>query len=271
MEAEWDAPRHRPRDEAAAPVLSTDGFEGPLDWLVELARARRIDLQRVSVLALIEAFEAALLQALDGTVSAATLARWGDWLVLAAELTLLRSRLMLRAEADAGTAREEAEALRQRLIGRAEMAAAGAWLGQRTQLGLEVFERGAPETARSAGRGRVGDITTLLRACLVALAVPEDAAAAFRVVAPYWSVTDAVGRMRRWLAAATEAEIGLEVFLPSVAADASERERRCRVAVASTFLGSLELAREGVVTLTQESSMGSIQVRAHTASAAVEP
>ncbi len=71
---------------------------------------------------------------------------------------------------------------------------------RRTQLGLEVLERGAPETARSVGRGRAGGITALLRACLVALAVPDDAVAAFRVVVPSWSVVDAVGRMRRLLA-----------------------------------------------------------------------
>lgn len=260
MEADWGAPPRRPRDEAAAPVLSIEGFEGPLDWLLGLARTRRIDLQRLSVLAMIEAFEAALLEALDGAVSATTLVRWGDWLVLAAELTLLRSRLMLRTEAEVASAREEAEALRRRLIGRAEMTAAGVWLGRRTQLGLDVFERGAPERPRSTRQGRVGDITALLRACLVVLAVPEDPATAFRVAVPYWSVTDAVECMRRWLVDPTEAEIGLAAFLPVVASDAPERERRCRVAVSSTFLGGLELAREGVVALTQVGVVGPIRI-----------
>lgn len=250
MSAAWDDPA-APRDVTAAPVLSTEDVEGPLDWLVEQSRARRIDLRRVSVLALIETFEAALLEALDGRASAATIARWADWLVLAAELTLLRSRLMLPTKGDEAAARDEAEALRERLIGRAEMAAGAGWLGGRRQLGIEVFERGDPESPREAGRGRGGDITALLRACLVVLAVPEDAAAAFGVAVPFWSVADALGRMRRMLAGMGQETAGLEAFLPAVPGDAPDRARRCRAAVASTFVGALELARDGAVTLTQ--------------------
>lgn len=261
MMAEWDFPEGVPRDAAAAPVLSTEDFEGPLDWLVEQARARRIDLRRVSVLALIETFETALLEALDGHASAATIARWGDWLVLAAELTLLRSRLMLPTKGDAVAAQDEAEALRRRLIGRAEMAAGAGWLRSRRQLGIEVFERGDPETPRDVGRGRSGDITALLRACLAVLAVPEDMAAAFGVAVPFWSVADALGRMRRLLAEMSQETVGLETFLPAVPVDASDRVRRCRAAVASTFVGALELARDGVVTLTQSDGRGAILAR----------
>lgn len=261
MAAEWDVSPRSPTDPATAPVLAIDGFEGPLDWLVEQARARRIDLQRLSVLALVGTFEAALVQALDGQASATTIVRWGDWLVLAAELTLLRSRLMLRLAADAEAAREEAEALRRRLIGRAEVAAAALWLGRRTQLGIEVFERGAPDRQRGAGRGRTGDITSLLRACLVVLAVPEDVAEVFRVHEPFWSVAHALARMRRLVPESGEADMGLEAFFPAVPVDAPERERRCRAAVASTFVGGLELAREEVVTLTQVGGMGPIRIR----------
>lgn len=259
MGAEWDRSTP-PINETAAPILFTDGFEGPLDWLVEQARARRIDLQRLSVLALVQTFETALVEALDGRASAATIVRWGDWLVLAAELTLLRSRLMLPATAEAASAREEAEALRRRLIGRAEMAAAAGWLGRRTQLGIAAFERGAPESPRGAGRGRIGDVTALLRACLVMLAVPESAAAAFRVRMPVWSVADAVGWMRRLLAGMGQQTVGLEKFLPAVAPDALERERQCRAALASTFVSGLELAREGTVRLDQSGTLGPIAV-----------
>lgn len=260
MEADWDKQDYPTPDAATAPILSTDNFEGPLDWLVEQARARRIDLQRLSVLALIETFETALLEALDGQASARTIVRWGDWLVLAAELTLLRSRLMVPSTADAAAARVEGEELRRRLIGRAEMAAAGAWLGHRPQLGIELFERGAPETPRS-DRGRAGDVTALLRACLVVLAVPEDLAAGIRVSVPFWSMADAVDRMRQLLGERGEEEVGLEIFLPAVPSNASERERRCRAAVASTFVGGLELAREGVLTLAQSHGLAPIRVR----------
>ena len=261
MEADWDARPGPAPDATDAPVLSIDGFEGPLDWLVEQARARRIDLKRLSVLALVKTFETALLEALDGQASAATIARWADWLVLAAELTLLRSRLMLPATADAANARDAAETLRRRLIGRAEMAAGASWLGRRTQLGIEVFERGAPETPRSVGRGRSGDITALLRACLVVLAVPENGATDFRVAVPFWSVADALARIRRMSEAMGQEEVGLENFLPGVPMNALERERQCRAALASSFVGGLELAREGVIQLKQLGGMGPISLR----------
>jgi len=54
----WKTRSRRGPDPGAAPVLSVDGFEGPLDWLVELARVRRIDLAKISIVALIEAFAA---------------------------------------------------------------------------------------------------------------------------------------------------------------------------------------------------------------------
>ena len=262
MEAEWNAPARRTGDDITPPVLSIEGFEGPLDWFVELARARRFDLQRISMLALIEAFEAALLEAFDDAVSPAVLARWGDWLVLAAELTLLRTRLMLRFPAELDDAKREADALRQRLIGRAEMAAAASWLARRPQIGIEVFERGAPEIARSVRPDRAGDLTALLRACLMVLAVPDDAAAAFRIVVPVWSIADAVGRMRQLLAEMSDEAVPLEAFVFVVRFDAPDRERRCSAALASTFAGGLELAREGVLSLSQARPMGSIRVAA---------
>ena len=64
-DAEWEA-RDAPTPSGAAPVLSVDGFEGPLDWLLEMARAQRIDLAKLSIVALMSAFTAALDAALAG-------------------------------------------------------------------------------------------------------------------------------------------------------------------------------------------------------------
>ena len=99
------------------------------------------------------------------------------------------------------------------------------------------------------------------RRCLAVLAVPEDVAAAFGVAVPFWSVADALARMRRLLAGMSQETVGLEAFLPAVPVDASDRVRRCRAAVASTFVGALELARDGVVTLTQPDGRGTILAR----------
>jgi segregation and condensation protein A len=180
--AAWGDPPRIP-SAASAPMLSVDGFEGPLDWrLLEMVRARQIDVARLAVVALVEAFASAMETALARQDNApAQLVRWGDWLVMAATLAHLRSRLLLPADApEAKAAVAEAEALRRQLVCRAQMQAAAAWLERQPQLGRDVFLRGASEGSTS---GHVGDITDLLRACLVALAVPERHAAAQRSVA----------------------------------------------------------------------------------------
>jgi segregation and condensation protein A len=96
---------------------------------------------------------------------------------MAATLAFLRSRLLLPGDSPEGKAAEdEAEALRRRLVSRAQVRAAADWLERRPQLGRHVFGRGTAEH-RDDG-GRIGDITELLRACLAALRVPEQADAA---------------------------------------------------------------------------------------------
>ena len=259
----WEQPPRLQPGPAAAPVLAVDGFEGPLDWLLDLARTRRIDLARLSIVALVEAFEEALTAALAGSdVQPTTLGRWGDWLVMAADLTLLRSRLLVPADAAAAqNAHDEAERLRQRLLGRAEIARAADWLERRCQLGRDLFGRGQADGAWGVRAGRTGDITALLRACLVAIRLPAKAGALFRVPGPpFWSVADAAERIRAMLPEVGAEGRAFEAFLPEVATDAPERELRCRVAVTGTFLAGLELTRDGKVELTQVHDWRSIRV-----------
>ena len=122
----WEQPSRRPPG-GAVPVLAVDGFEGPLEWLLEMARAQRVDLAKLSILGLVEAFTAALNAALArDRAERVDLSRWGEWLVMAATLALLRSRLMLPKDApEAKAARDEAEALRRSLLGRAVMSDLG--------------------------------------------------------------------------------------------------------------------------------------------------
>ncbi len=251
----WEDP---PRNAAgvSAPVLSVDGFEGPLDFLLEMARAQKIDLARLSIVALVEAFAEALETALDLS-GAASLARWGDWLVMAANLTLLRSRLLLPADApEARAARDEAEALRLALLGREEMRAAADWLDRRVQLGRDVFARGRRETP--AGQ-RGGDVTDLLRACLALLRVPAAAEAYQLRVLPFWRVPDAMARIREVMEG-REGEVAMTALLPAIAADAVGRERLCRAAVASTLVASLELSRSGLLDVNQPGAWTPITV-----------
>ena len=118
--ADWEGPSRMARPDAA-PVLAVDGFAGPLDWLLEMVRAQKIDLARLSIAALIEAFARAMTAALADPATA-RIGHWAAWTVLAANLTELWSRLLLPGEARAAV--DEAETLRRRLLERAWMRAA---------------------------------------------------------------------------------------------------------------------------------------------------
>ena len=250
-------PREAPRPAASlAPMLSVDGFEGPLDGLLELARAKKIDLAKLSIVELMESFGRTLDAALATRAASAPLGPFGDWLVLAATLAWLRSRLLLPANApEAKAALDEAEALRRHLMARARIATAADWLDRQPQLGHDVFARG---TSGRTTPTRRTDVTDLLRACLRALRVPEDQRVAWRPRPKLWSVTDALARLRKHLA--EHSGDRLEKFLPAIAADTPDRDRHCRAALASTLLASLELARTGEATLEQETLLGQIQI-----------
>ena len=175
---------------------------------------------------------------------------------MAATLTQLRSRLILPLDApEAQQARHEAEALRQRLVDRAQIGAGADWLERRPQLGRDFFTRGRTETTQS---GRVGDVADLLRACLVALRVPEQQAAAYRpLAAPFWTVGDAVARIERLLPVLPDGS-ELAAFLPEVVDSGADRELACRAAVASTLVASLELIRREFLVLTQQDAWAPI-------------
>ena len=276
----------RGRAQATSPVLVVDGFEGPLDRLLELARAKTIDLARLSILALVEAFGDAMERAFGQTPgrTAADLSRWAAWTVMAAQLTELRSRLLLPVGApQARAAQEEAEALRQQLIRREQGAAAADWLERRPQLGIEVFARGRPErfhapraaAATDGQNGEAGDddgpsdaegqapgleddhpvpggdLTDLLRACLVALRLPPGTAACQPRRLPLWTTGEAAARIARLLDGLPDGA-EMAAFLPEIAADAPSRALRCRVAIAATLVAGLELARNGAVGLDQD-------------------
>jgi segregation and condensation protein A len=254
--AEWEDPPRVDRTDAA-PVLTVDGFAGPLDWWLDLARAQKIDFSKISIVALIGAFATALETALAKRTGA-RLEPWAGWTVMAATLTELWSRLLLPHDAPAARAAvEEAEALRRHLLERARMRTAADWLDQRAQLGREVFRRGRPEVS-AAGRG--GDLTDLLRACLPALQVPDDTAVALQPrPPPLWTAHDALARVTRLLDGLPDGSC-LTDFLPRIPADAPSRTLRCRAALASTLIAGLELARDGALLLEQQADWMPIRV-----------
>jgi segregation and condensation protein A len=256
--AAWEDPPRAARS-AAAPVLSVEGFAGPLDWLLELARAKKLDLAKLSIAALVEAFATAMQAGLAGR-DTARIGHWAVWTVMAATLTELWSRLLLPANSpEAKAAQAEAEALRQQLLNRARMRSAADWLERRPQLGRDVFARGRPELHLSGGSA--GDLTELLRACLVALRVPEAVAESYRPrPPPLWRVTDALARMDQLLAELPDGS-PLTAFLPAIGGEDPGRTLRCRAAVSSTLIAGLERARDGALTLDQAAAWTPILVR----------
>ena len=255
-----DRPRVAAGD-AGTPELRLGAWEGPLDLLLELARARRADLAKLSILDLAGQFGAALEAAVARR--RVPLSRLGDWLVMAAHLALLRSRLLLPADsAEAVEAGREAEALRRRLADREFVRRLADWLERRPRLGRDVFARGAAEEAESTDRGAappVADTAALLRACLAALERPDRGGSYRPEPLPLWRVPDALARLRRMLPAMPEGA-ALERFLPGLAGDGAGRELQRKAALASTLLAGLELGREGSAALSQGEAFGPVRI-----------
>ena len=244
-------------------VLAQIVAKAPLDLLLELARARKVDLSRLSILDLAGQFGAALEAAVAGR--RVPLSRLGDWLVMAAHLALLRSRLLLPADsAEAVEACREAEALRRRLADREFVRRLADWLERRPRLGRDVFARGAaeeePEGADLRGAAPpAADVTALLRACLAVLERPGRGGSWRPAPLPLWRVPDALARLRRMLPTLPEGA-ALERFLPETAAEEPDAALRRRAALASTLLAGLEMGREGAATLSQREAFGGIVV-----------
>jgi segregation and condensation protein A len=255
----------------AVPMLHLEGFDGPMDLLLDLAERQRIDWGRMSILALAEQFVASLEQLADRV----PIERRADWLVMATRLVLLRSRLLFPESPVAAEAAERDAATELRRIDHlAEVRAAAAWLGDRPVLGQDVFARGAPDRlgAYLEAEAEV-DIIAFLWA---SLSLFEDDAEQLDTVARYrpawtdlYSVAEARYRILRILGEGGDGE-ALGHFLPEQlsVADAGEpleASLGLYAAWASTFSASLELAKLGDVVLVQADPFASVRVSCPTA------
>jgi len=238
---------------ADALLLQLDGFEGPLDLLLELARGQKLDLARISILSLVEQYLAVIEGARRVRLELAA-----DWLVMAAWLTWLKSRLLLPQGSDAADEAEDAaEQLASRLLELQAMRAAALWLDQRPQLGRDLFARGVAEDMTDIDRSRLAvDMPGMMRAYLAA--VRRGAVGGQYRSAPVtlWSVQDALARLAELVGSLPDWST-LEQFLPATIGSPLER----RAALASTLLAGLELARGGSLRLRQEAAFGPILVR----------
>jgi segregation and condensation protein A len=238
--------------EAEHLVLRLDGFEGPLDLLLDLARAQKVDLARISILALVEQYLAVIEGARRIRLELAA-----DWLVMAAWLTWLKSRLLLPEGDDAEEGEQAADVLAARLRDLSAMGAGAAWLAGRPQLGQEVFARGAPEDHTEIDRSQLSvDLGSLVRTYLQAMRRRSGTRRYQPRPLSLWSVKQALQRLGMLLGSLPD-WTSLDRFLPDAIGGPLER----RAALASTLVAGLEMARGGDLRLRQEQAFGPILVR----------
>lgn len=254
LEKLWaDEARDRTSSDPAL-VVDVAGFEGPLDLLLHLARNQKVDLARISVLALVEQYIAFIEHA-----RALRLELAADYLVMAAWLAFLKSRLLIpKPVGDGEQSGEELAAVLQFRLKRLEaMRDAASRLVNRNRLGRDVFARGMPEAVVV---DRHNHYSASLYDLLTAYAGQRQRRTITNVriaMRGVWSLKEArdilmrlVGEVRDWTA--------LDVFLLAYVASPAERV----TALASSFAASLELVREGQIELRQVDAFAPIFVRA---------
>lgn len=250
-DADFDSLLVRP-PEPDTLTIDIDGWEGPLDLLLALARTQKVDLREISILALVEQYLRFISEA-----KALKLEIAADYLVMAAWLAYLKSCLLLPKDIEADPSPEElALRLQLRLQRLNAMREAGARLLARDRLGRDVFMRGAPEGLRTVRRAVWdADIFELIQAYGM---VKARTAPVVHMVSrrPVMTLDQALTRVESLLGIRIE-WADLQSFLP----DTQDAEYR-RSALASSFVAVLELGRQGKLDLRQESAFAPLMVRA---------
>jgi segregation and condensation protein A len=254
---EWGDPE---RGDLPAPgdgfVVDLDGFEGPLDLLLALARTQKVDLARISIDMLVTQYLAYIREAQKLRLELAA-----DYLVMAAWLAFLKSRLLLPRDEnidDGPTGEELAARLAFRLMRLEAMRTAAGQLLTRKRLGRDIFARGMPEGVRTIRtREHSAEIYDLLKAYAeqrLRTTVRRAHVVKNRTV---WSIKEARLRLETLVGRSAgtwvQLDFFLEQFLPS--------PELGRTALASSFGATLEMAREGRIEIRQAGPFAPIYLR----------
>jgi segregation and condensation protein A len=240
-------------------VVSLDGFEGPLDVLLALARTQKVDLAKISILALADQYLAFVAQALKLRLELAA-----DYLVMAAWLAYLKSRLLLPRETgteDQPSGDELAGRLAFRLKRLEAMRNAAAGLMTRKRLGRDIFPRGMPEGVRTI---RVRQYTAVIYDLLKAYAEQRRRTTKRVHVIPrrtVWSIKEARQRLEALVGQLTSEAAGQWLQLDKYLEQYLANPDVARTAVASSFGAALEMAREGLVEISQAEPFAPIYMR----------
>ncbi len=219
-------------------VIDVDGFEGPLDVLLALARSQKVDLAKISILPLAEQYLKFINQAKRLELDLAA-----DYLVMAAWLAFLKSKLLLPPpEVEEGPSGEEMAARLAFQLQRLEaMRQSAAELMKRSRMGVQVFQRGAPEGIRvmrtSIYKGSLYDLLKAYSQERIRALAPTTMT--FKRP-PVFAIDVARKRLEKMLGMMLDWGV-IDAFLPDGYTGGKQR----RSAVASTFSAALELVRDG--------------------------
>jgi len=241
------------RAEQLSLFVNLEGFEGPIDLLLSLAREQKVDLSRIAILPLAEQYLGFISSArrLDLEIAA-------DYLVMAAWLAYLKSRLLLPDPEPEQTEEivDMADALRCQLLRLEAMQQAAKRLISRPRLGQQRFARGAPEqfsvTNESIWQASLYDLLSCYGDIQSSLESETLTIAATRL----FSVEEAAKRLRNLIGDIPDWTI-LEHFLPPNLKAPMDR----RSATASHFVASLELARDGLLKIRQDTHFAPIYLK----------
>jgi segregation and condensation protein A len=242
-------------DSEPALVVDVEGYEGPLDLLLALARQQKVDLAKISILALADQY----LQFIEAARKI-RLELAADYLVMAAWLAFLKSRLLLPEPptAEGPSAEEMATALANRLRRLEAIREAANRLMNRPQLQRDIFPRGEPEQIAEIRHPRY---TATLYDLLTAYAAQRQS----RVLASVhlarrtvWSLAEARASLERLIGLPESEDWGcLDDYLVRYVAEPSQRA----TVFASSFAAALELVREGELELNQRQAFAPIYFR----------
>ena len=250
----WEEDDKRINTNGEPLVVDVDGFEGPLDLLLSLARTQKVDLAKISILKLAEQYLSFIDKLRDMRLELAA-----DYLVMAAWLAFLKSKLLLpEPEAEEEESAEDlAQILAFRLKRLEAMRKAGTSLMNRNRLGREVFARGDPEPVHVVKKS---EFSATLYDLLTAYAMQRQRQSVSTVQVAkrtVWSLQEAREALQR-LVGVSEEWARLDQYLFEYLVDPEQRV----TAMASSFTASLELVREGHVEIRQSGAFEPIYMRA---------
>ena len=236
-----------------AMIVDVEGFEGPLDLLLMLARQQKVDLAKISILALADQYLGFIEEARKLRLELAA-----DYLVMAAWLAYLKSRLLLpeAAPAEGPSAEDMALALANRLRRLEAIREAAGKLMDRPQLGRDVFGRGDPEPIAEIKRP---EWTATLYDLLTAYSQQRQRTALSRVrfkKRTVWSLAEARATLERLIGSSTDWS-RIDQYLIQYVVEPSQ----ATTVFASSFASALELVREGVAEIHQKDSFAPIYMR----------